>query len=170
MADEEKVVDTNPAAADTKDGAADAPQAVNYEAMLADERDKYLRLLAEFDNYKKRTVREKQALAVSSVANVIEGILPICDNVEAAIGVMSGADERVLQGLRMIQRSFEDALSNIGVTPIPAVGTEFDPELHNAVAQEPVEGIQSGHVAEEYKRGYLYKDKVIRHSIVKVAE
>ena len=132
--------------------------------------DKLMRTAAEFDNYKKRTLREKDDFYKMAVCETISPILPVLDNLERAIAAAEEADgsESVVDGIKMIKKQFDEVLTTIGVEQIEAVGMEFDPEKHNAVmmaeSDEP-----SNTVIEEFQKGYSYKDKVIRHSMVKVS-
>lgn len=132
--------------------------------------DKLMRTAAEFDNYKKRTAREKEDFYKMAVCETIAPLLPVVDNLERAVSAAenSGDDGSVLEGIKMIKKQFDDALSSIGVEPIAAVGNEFDPERHNAVMTEDSDEAENT-VIEEFQKGYIYKDKVIRHSMVKVS-
>jgi len=137
------------------------------------EEDVYARLLrlsAEFDNYKKRTTREKEALYIDVTVDTLKEILPIVDNFERALSVKNCDDVAVLKkGLDMVYRQFIETLTQIGVETIDAVGNEFDPNLHNAVIHVEDENYGSNEVVEELQKGYKIKDKIIRHSYVKVA-
>ena len=132
--------------------------------------DKLMRTAAEFDNYKKRTAREKEDFYKMAVCETIAPLLPVVDNLERAVSAAenAGDDGSVLEGIKMIKKQFDDALSSIGVEPIAAVGNEFDPERHNAVMTEDSDEAENT-VIEEFQKGYIYKDKVIRHSMVKVS-
>ena len=137
------------------------------------EEDVYARLLrlsAEFDNYKKRTTREKEALYIDATVDTLKEILPIVDNFERALSVKNCDDVAVIKkGLDMVYRQFIETLTKIGVETIDAVGNEFDPNLHNAVIHIEDENYGSNEVVEELQKGYKIKDKIIRHSYVKVA-
>jgi len=140
---------------------------VNIEKEL---NDKYMRLLAEFDNFKKRTQKEKIQIYTDDAADVVEAVLPIFDNLQRAISSeVEGDAKTVLDGVKLIEKQFEDALKNIGVAHIKAVGEQFDPEMHNAVMHIDDENFGDNTVVEEFAKGYKYKEKVIRHSMVKVA-
>lgn len=129
-----------------------------------------LRLSAEFDNYKKRTTREKEALYIDVTVDTLKEILPIVDNFERALSVKDCDDITILKkGLDMVYRQFIETLTKIGVETIDAVGNEFDPNLHNAVMHIEDENYGTNEVAEELQKGYKIKDKIIRHSYVKVA-
>jgi molecular chaperone GrpE len=126
--------------------------------------DKYLRVLAEYDNYKKRTQKEKSDIYTIAVADVIEAILPVMDAICRAAEM-----EKDSEGILLIKKQLDDVLKQIGIEPINAVGETFDPQLHDAVAHVEDEKYDSNTVIEEYAKGYKYKEKVIRHSVVKVA-
>ncbi len=130
--------------------------------------DKYLRLLAEFDNYKRRTQKEKEGTYDLAVGNTINDIIPVLDTLEISMKNETGNVEDYRKGIELVIKKFNDTLLKLGVTPIEAVGKPFDPEFHNAVMNsEDGEG-ESGTVLDEFQKGYMLKDKVIRHSMVKV--
>ena len=133
--------------------------------------DKLKRSMAEFDNYRKRTDKEKSAMYEIGAKDVIEKILPVIDNFERGLKSIpeDQKDGPVASGMEMIYKQLITVLSDLGVTPIEAVGQEFDPNLHNAVMHAEDEGLGENIVAEEFQKGYKYKDTVLRHSMVKVA-
>lgn len=132
-------------------------------------KDKLMRSAAEFDNYKKRTQKEREELYKMAFCDTIEKMLPIKDNLERAITTLEGADESVLEGIKMIDKQFTDVLKSLGVEEIKSVGEIFDPERHNAVMHEDAEDKEENTISEEFQKGYIYKDeKVIRYSMVKV--
>ena len=132
--------------------------------------DKLIRNAAEFDNYKKRTAREKEDFYKSAVCETVAPLLPVLDNLERAVAAAedSGESGSVLDGVKMVKKQFEDALKSIGVEPIEAVGEQFDPEKHNAVMTADSDEDENT-VLEEFQKGYIYRDKVVRHSMVKVS-
>ena len=138
---------------------------------LAEMKDKYLRLVAEYDNYKKRTQREKEAIYTNATADAVAQILQIIDNLTRAAQTEAKGEEaqKIVEGVQMVVKQSDDILSKMGVEPIETVGKTFDPNLHNAVMH--IEDDQYGHgeIIEEFIKGYTYKGKVIRHSMVKVA-
>lgn len=139
---------------------------------LKEQNDKYLRLMAEYDNYKKRTQREKAQRYADAVADTVAMLLPIGDNLERALNtdVSSEETKKFKEGVELVMKQFMDALSKLEVKPIPAVGEQFDPNLHNAVMHIEDDSIDDNTVVEEFMKGYIYKDsKVVRHSMVKVA-
>lgn len=130
--------------------------------------DKYLRMLAEYDNYKKRTLKEKDELYSFAVADTLERLLPVLDNLERAA---DAAEEKspLADGVKMVLKQFGETLEKLDVTPIEAVGREFDPNIHNAVMHVEDEEAGANIVVEEFQKGYKHKERVIRHSMVKVA-
>lgn len=140
---------------------------------LAELNDRYLRLYAEFDNYRKRTQKEKEALYGDCVARVSAEWLPVIDNLTraavAADRVGPEVDHSIGEGIEMVLRQAADTLSKLGIEGIETVGRPFDPELHEAVMHVEQEGIDAGTIVEEFQKGYRRGDRVIRHSMVKVA-
>ncbi len=132
--------------------------------------DKLMRTAAEFDNFKKRTAREKEDFYKMAVCETVLPFLSVLDNLERALAAAETSTdaESVLSGVQMIKKQFDDTLTSIGVAPINAVGEEFDPEKHNAVMTAESDEKENT-VLEEFQKGYIYKDKVVRHSMVKVS-
>ena len=143
---------------------------------IAELNDKNLRLMAEFENFRKRTDREKEQMFENGAKSVIEKVLPVIDNFERALDMTSseGSEEKendpFMDGMQKVYRQLMDELEKIGVKPIEAVGTEFNPEFHNAVMQVDSEEFDSGIVAMEMQKGYMFNDSVVRHSMVGVAK
>ena len=134
--------------------------------------DQYTRLYAEFDNYKKRSTREKDARYADAVIDTVEALLPVYDNLERALAVEVESEEakKVLTGVELVAKQMRDVLQNLGVTPINALGEEFDPNLHNAVMHVEDETVTENTIVEEFMKGYIYNGgRVVRHSMVKVA-
>lgn len=142
------------------------------EAEAADWRDKYLRLQAEFDNYRKRTLKEKMSLVESGGENVIKALLPVVDDVDRALAAMEKSDdvEALRGGVRLIAQKFNEVMRQQGVNEIEAVGKEFDVDLHEAVARFPIEGKSSGEIIDVVQKGYKLGEKVVRYAKVVVAE
>lgn len=138
------------------------------EAKANDYLDRWQRLMAEFDNYRKRSEKEKSDSYDYAVSNTISELLPIIDNFERALKVES-ADKAFYAGVEMIYKQVMGMLEKLHVTPIDAAGQTFDPNLHNAIMHIDDESFGENIIAEELQKGYLYKEKVIRHSLVKVA-
>ncbi len=142
------------------------------EQQAADNLDKYQRTLAEFDNFRKRTVKEKASMYDDGVRSTVEKLLMVIDNLERAVMVQEGKvdeNDAFFKGVKMTLTQFQDVLKGIGVEEIKAVGEKFDPNLHAAVAHEDNEEYGENEVVLEMLKGYMYKEKVIRHSMVKVA-
>ena len=130
--------------------------------------DRYKRVLAEFENFKKRSLKEREGLYNSVLGDIIEGILPAMDNLENAVKAEC-KDEGYKQGVELVQKQFKDFLAKHNVQEIPAVGEQFDPSVHEAVSSTEVEGKPSGEIIQEFRKGYKIGSKVIRHSMVVVA-
>lgn len=136
------------------------------EAALKESEDKYMRILAEYDNFRKRTAKEKEGIYSDAYSDALTQILPIIDNLERASG-MSG--DKVVEGVNMIFAQFKDTLARLGVEEIPAeVGGEFDPELHNAVMSANNPDLPSGSIAIVLQKGYKKGDKIFRYTMVSV--
>ena len=142
------------------------------EEKVAELEDRTKRQMAEFENFRKRTDKEKQAMFETGARSVIEKILPVVDNFERGFTTVEKEDEEdaFVGGMRMVYKQMMTELENIGVKPIEAVGKEFDPNFHNAVMQVASEEYESGIVAQEFIKGYTYRDSVVRHSMVGVVE
>ena len=133
--------------------------------------DRLKRQMAEFDNFRKRTEKEKSAMYEIGARSVIEKILPVVDNFERGLAGVpeEQKEESFVVGMDKIYKQILTTLAEIGVTPIEAVGKEFDPNFHNAVMHVEDEELGENTVAEEFQKGYIYRDTVVRHSMVKVA-
>lgn len=134
--------------------------------------DRVKRQMAEFDNFRKRTEKEKTAMFETGAKSVIEKILPVVDNFERGLASVpeEERDGAIAQGMQMIYKQLMTELENLDVKPIPAVGEEFNPEFHNAVMQTESEEFESGTIAQELQKGYTYRDSVVRHSMVAVVQ
>lgn len=143
-----------------------------YKEKIEQLEDRVMRQMAEFENFRKRTDREKQAMFETGAKSVIEKILPVVDNFERGFATVEADDENdaFVGGMRMVYKQLMAELENIGVKPIEAVGCEFDPNFHNAVMQVASEEYESGIVAQELLKGYTYRDTVVRHTMVAVVE
>lgn len=133
--------------------------------------DRLQRSMAEFDNYRKRTEKEKAGMYVIGAKEIIEKILPVIDNFERGLGGVAEEQrsDPFVEGMDKIYKQLCKTLEDLGVSPIEAVGKEFDPNYHNAVMHVDDEEAGENIVVEEFQKGYLYKDFVVRHSMVKVA-
>lgn len=130
--------------------------------------DRYKRILAEFENYKKRSSKERDGLYNSILSDVVEVILPVLDNLENAAKVET-QDEEYKKGIELVLKQFKDVLLSKGVEEIKALGETFDPELHEAVSSIQDENLGEKEIAQEYRKGYKIGNRVIRHSMVVVA-
>lgn len=142
------------------------------EEKLQEQSEKYMRLYAEYDNFRKRTGREMDARYGDAVIDTVEKILPIGDSIKRALETEVTSDDAVefKKGIEMVMKQFDDALEKAGVEEIESEGGQFDPNIHNAVMHVDDENIDENTVVEEFMKGYKYKDgRVIRHSMVKVA-
>lgn len=133
--------------------------------------DKLTRQMAEFDNYRKRTEKEKSGMYEIGAKDVIEKILPVIDNFERGLAAVpeNQKEDSFVTGMEMVYKQIMTTLDGIGVKPIEAVGQEFNPDLHNAVMHVEDEELGENIVAEEFQKGYTYRDSVVRYSMVKVA-
>lgn len=133
--------------------------------------DKLMRTIAEFDNFRKRSEKEKSAMFEIGAKSIIEKILPVLDNFERGLDSISEEEKgsAFAQGIEQIYKQFVKVLDEAGVKAIEAVGNEFDPNFHNAVMHVEDDSLGENIVAEEFQKGYMYKESVVRHSMVKVA-
>lgn len=131
--------------------------------------DQVKRQMAEFDNYRKRTEKEKASMYIIGAKDIVEKILPVVDNFERGLATAAGSEDPFVQGMEKIYKQLLTTLDEVGVKPIEAVGKEFNPDFHNAVMHVEDEEVGENIIVEEFQKGYLYKDFVVRHSMVKVA-
>ena len=182
---EESVPEESPEAEDSeKDTQEDAPeknmddnkdagvrlklQEDKFKKQIDELTDRLKRSLAEFDNFRKRTDKEKSSMYEIGARDIVEKILPVLDNFERGLASAPEGD-KFAEGIQMIYKQLVTALTDAGVKPIEAVGKPFDPELHNAVMHVEDAELGENIVVEEFQKGYLYRDHVVRHSMVKVA-
>lgn len=197
MSTESEVTETNDAANDANDAANDAEateaaaevseatdqDAVEVEAEVdplvealaaqAEAEERHLHLAAEFENYKKRTRRENDEFKKYANESILKEILGVLDNFDRAIEHIASADEGIEQlkeGVTLIHKQFNDVLEKFNVTYIPAKGVPFDPNVHQAVSQIESTDVPDGHVAEEFRKGFYYKERVLRPAMVVVAK
>ena len=130
--------------------------------------DRLKRTMAEFDNFRKRTEKEKSSMYIIGAKEIVEKILPVVDNFERGLAQAQEGDA-FADGMKMIYKQLTTTLDELGVKPIEAVGKEFNPDFHNAVMHVEDEEVGENIVVEEFQKGYTYKDFVVRHSMVKVA-
>ena len=130
--------------------------------------DRLKRLMAEFDNYKKRSAKEREGLYGSLVADIVVKLLPVLDNLENAANAET-SDDKYKEGVELVLKQFQDVLTSVGVQKIETVGTTFDPEIHEAVSSVQDENLGEKEIAQEYRKGYKIGTRVIRHAMVVVA-
>lgn len=133
-----------------------------------DKEDRIKRLMAEFENFKKRSAKEREQLYNSIISDIAISFLPVIDNLEKAVSVKTD-DENYRVGVELVLKQFKEVLANNGVKEIEAVGKTFDPELHEAVSSVEDDSLGVQEIKEEYRKGYMIGNKVIRHSLVVVA-
>ena len=134
--------------------------------------DRLIRQMAEFDNFRKRSEREKSQMFEIGAKDIVEKILPVVDNMERGLATVSEeemANNAFAQGMEKVYKHFMTVLEQAGVKPIEAVGIEFNPDFHNAVMHVEDENVGENIVVEEFQKGYMYRESVVRHSMVKVA-
>ena len=133
--------------------------------------DKLTRQMAEFDNFRKRTEKEKSQMYEIGAKDIIDKILPVVDSFERGLGAVKEEqkEDAFVQGMEKVYKQLMTTLEGVGVKPIEAVGQEFNPDFHNAVMHEENEELGENIVSEELQKGYMYRDSVVRHSMVKVA-
>ncbi|MBP3204428.1 MAG: nucleotide exchange factor GrpE [Lachnospiraceae bacterium] len=143
-----------------------------FKEQITQLEDRVKRQLAEFENFRNRTEKEKSAMFETGAKSVIEKILPVIDNFERGLATVpeEQKEDPFVDGMNRIYKQLVTEMENIGVKPIEAVGCEFDPNLHNAVMQVESEEYESGVVAQELQKGYTYRDTVVRHSMVAVVQ
>lgn len=161
-----------PAAAEPETFTVTAEQMEKMEALaqqLSEQQDKFLRLAAEYDNYRKRTAKEKDSIYANAKIETLTALLPVYDNLERGIRQYGDEDSVHRKGLEMVFSQFQESLSKLGVTTIEALGKPFDPEKHNAVMHVEDENAGENTVVEVLQQGFLLGDRVLRFAIVKVA-
>ena len=143
----------------------------DFEEKFREANDKYARLFAEFDNFRKRTEKEKTQRYDFGVRDIVEKILPVIDNFERGLAAVpeDKADDSFVTGMQMTYKLLMKTLEDAGVKPIEAVGHEFNPDFHNAVMHVEDPEVGDNIIVEEFQKGYIYKDHVVRYSMVKVA-
>lgn len=135
---------------------------------IDDKDDRLKRLMAEFENFKKRSSKEREGLYNSLIADITSSLLPILDNLEKAVEVKT-EDENFKQGIELVLKQFKEVLKSNGITEIESVGKTFDPELHEAITSVVDDNLGVQEIKEEYRKGYMIGNKIIRHSLVVVA-
>ena len=170
------LADASETAGTTAGYATSGEELPSREAELERERDNYkdllLRRSAEFENFRKRTERERVTQSEAAAADLVTELLPLIDDLERALQAEAGSEgvEAYRRGVELIHRQLSELLRKRGVKPIEALGADFDPHYHQAVSYEPASGRREGEIIEEYGRGYLLGDRLLRPSMVKVAK
>lgn len=136
---------------------------------LDEQKQQYLRVLAEYDNFRKRTAAEKTAIYNNAVSDTVQAILPIADNIGLALNQENASAEDMRKGVEMIESQIETAFEKLGITPIGEVGEDFNPNLHNAVAHVEDEELRENVISAVFQKGYTLGDRVVRHAMVQVA-
>ena len=167
-APEEEKADGQPEGSDTTEEKADSVKTAEQQKKEDDE--KYMRLMAEFQNYKKRVAKEKQDIQSFANEKIITELLEVLDNFERSLEHSSDADENYVKGMEMIFQQLKTAMEKAGLKEIQALGEDFDPAVHNAVMQEESDELESGKVSKVLQKGYKLNDKVIRAAMVAVAK
>lgn len=165
----EETVETSEGSENTEEGELDMlkKQTKKLQEELDTTKDTLLRLRAEYDNYRRRSIKEKEGIYSDAYVDVIKEILPIIDNLERAMAA-DGALEDLKKGIEMTMKGCQDAFSKLGIEEIDATG-EFDPNLHNAVMHIEDDNLDKNVIAEVFQKGYKKDEKIIRHTMVKVA-
>ena len=166
--EQEEVLTEQEQAAEVEAPVEDAPQAPAQDEALKAQEEKFLRLAAEYDNYRKRTAKEKEALWTDVKCSTVSEFLPVYDNLERAIK-QETADEAYKKGVEMTMNQLKEVFSKLGVTEIPAQGQPFDPKFHNAVMHIEDENLGENVVSQVFQAGFQCGEKVIRFAMVQVA-
>lgn len=165
----EEIVETEVESAEEKDEMTKLKDTILLQKeQLEEQEDRLKRLMAEFDNFKKRSSKEREGLYNSLISDIFTSLLPVIDNLEKAVSVKT-EDEAYKQGVELVLKQFKDVLTSNGVQEIEAIGMPFDPEVHEAVGMVTDETLGEKIIKEEYRKGYKIGNKVIRHSMVVVA-
>ena len=169
---EAKSEDDASADADEKKGLFKKKKKDKKDEQIEELNDRLKRQMAEFENFRKRSEKEKSAMFETGAKSVIEKILPVVDNFERGLATVpeDEKDAPFVDGMNKVYRQLLTELENLGVKPIEAVGKEFDPNFHNAVMQVENDELEPGTVAQELLKGYMYRDTVVRHSMVAVVQ
>ncbi|MBF0607471.1 MAG: nucleotide exchange factor GrpE [Magnetococcales bacterium] len=153
------------------EGQPDTAELEKIKEQMAETKDKYMRLYAEFDNYKKRVQREKEDILKYGMEPLVGDLLPVIDNLEAALSHASNSTAASLStGVELTLKEFKKALSRYGVVEIEAKGKPFDPAFHEAMAETENNNVDDRTVLEEFRKGYMFKERVLRASLVKVSK
>jgi molecular chaperone GrpE len=163
--------DEDKAESTKKEKKSKSPKKDKKDLMIEELNDKYMRTFAEFDNFRKRTEKEKAAMFEVGAKSIVEKILPVVDNFERGFAVISEEEMETpfIQGMDKVYKQLIASLEEAGVKSIEAVGAEFNPDFHNAVMHVEDDNYEENIVVEEFQKGYMFRESVVRHSMVKVA-
>ena len=169
---DEEADDADPADKEEKKGLFKKKKKDKKDEQIEELNDRLKRQMAEFENFRKRTEKEKTQMFDMGAKTIIEKILPVVDNFERGLAAVSEdqKDDPFITGMDKIYKQMMAELDAVGVKPIDCIGQEFDPDFHNAVMQVENDELESGTVAQELQKGYMYKDTVVRHSMVSVVQ
>lgn len=169
---DEEADDADPADKDEKKGLFKKKKKDKKDEQIEELNDRLKRQMAEFENFRKRTEKEKTQMFDMGAKTIIEKILPVVDNFERGLAAVSEdqKNDPFITGMDKIYKQMMAELDAVGVKPIDCIGQEFDPDFHNAVMQVENDELESGTVAQELQKGYMYKDTVVRHSMVSVVQ
>ena len=169
---DEEADDADPTDKDEKKGLFKKKKKDKKDEQIEELNDRLKRQMAEFENFRKRTEKEKTQMFDMGAKTIIEKILPVVDNFERGLAAVSEdqKDDPFITGMDKIYKQMMAELDAVGVKPIDCIGQEFDPDFHNAVMQVENDELESGTVAQELQKGYMYKDSVVRHSMVSVVQ
>ena len=169
---DEEADDADPTDKDEKKGLFKKKKKDKKDEQIEELNDRLKRQMAEFENFRKRTEKEKTQMFDMGAKTIIEKILPVVDNFERGLAAVSEdqKDDPFITGMDKIYKQMMAELDAVGVKPIDCIGQEFDPDFHNAVMQVENDELESGTVAQELQKGYMYKDTVVRHSMVSVVQ
>ena len=169
---DEEADDADPADKDEKKGLFKKKKKDKKDEQIEELNDRLKRQMAEFENFRKRTEKEKTQMFDMGAKTIIEKILPVVDNFERGLAAVSEdqKDDPFITGMDKIYKQMMAELDAVGVKPIDCIGQEFNPDFHNAVMQVENDELESGTVAQELQKGYMYKDTVVRHSMVSVVQ
>ena len=170
VTEETVAVESNTEAPETEETSPAEEKKTKEQEKIEELEDRVKRQLAEFENFRKRTDKEKEQMFETGAKSVLEKILPVVDNFERGLSNIKPEEESDphVEGMRMIYKQLMTELEKLEVKPIEAVGCEFNPDFHNAIMQVASEEYESGFVAQELQKGYMYRDSVLRHSMVAV--
>jgi molecular chaperone GrpE len=152
-----------------KKGSPEKEELEKLKKEFEEHKQQYLRVLAEYDNFRKRTQSEKTSIYNNAVSDTVQAILPIADNIERALSQENASAEDMFKGVEMIENQIKAAFEKLGIKESGAVGEPFDPQYHNAVAHIDDENLGENVIAAVYQKGYVLGDRVVRHAMVQVA-